>query len=201
MNKGLLFVISAPSGCGKGAILSEILKDDRFYYSVSSTTRSPRVGEIDGISYDFLTTEQFEELIDSNGMLEYAQYCNNYYGTPKEVIERKRLEGKNVILEIEVQGAMQVKKNCSDAVLIFIMPPSIAELERRLRKRGTEIDEVIAQRVSKSVEEIPYANKYDYVIVNGELEKAIEDLKSVISAEENKAVYAENFINEVLENA
>ncbi|MGN1087263.1 MAG: guanylate kinase [Porcipelethomonas sp.] len=201
MNKGLLFVVSAPSGCGKGTILSEILKDDRFYYSVSSTTRSPREGEINGVSYNFLTKEQFEELISSDGMLEYAQYCDNYYGTPKEMVEKKRLEGKNVILEIEVQGAMQVKKNCSDAVLIFIMPPSVAELERRLRKRGTETDDVIAKRVAKAVEEIPFAHKYDYVVVNGELEKAVDDFKAVISAEEHKAVYARDFIDEVLENA
>ncbi len=201
MNKGLLFVVSAPSGCGKGTILAEILKDEKFYYSVSSTTRAPREGEIDGVSYNFLTNEQFKKLIDSDGMLEYAQYCDNYYGTPKEMVEQKRLEGKNVILEIEVQGAMQVKKNCSDAILIFVMPPSVSELERRLKKRGTEADEVIAKRVSKAVEEIPFAHQYDYAVVNGELEKAIEDFKSIVSAEEHKAVYVKDFINEVLENA
>lgn len=201
MNKGLLFVVSAPSGCGKGTILEEILKDDKFYFSISSTTRSPRPNEADGVNYNFTTIESFEKMISENGMLEYTRYCDNYYGTPKEMVEKKRLEGKNVILEIEVDGAMQVRKNCSDAVLIFVMPPSIAELERRLRKRGTETDEVIAKRVAKAVEEIPYAHKYDYVVVNGELEKAIEDFKSVISAEEHKAEYAADFIDEVLKNA
>lgn len=201
MNKGLLFVVSAPSGCGKGTILNEILKDDSFYYSISSTTRSPREGEINGVNYNFITKADFEKLISSGSMLEYAQYCENYYGTQKEMVEQKRLEGKNVILEIEVQGAMQVKQNCSDAILIFIMPPSLPELDRRLRKRGTEDDEVIAMRVSKAAEEIGHAHKYDYIIVNGELEKAIEDFKSVISAERHKAVYAEDFINEVLKNA
>lgn len=200
MNKGLLFVISAPSGCGKGTILSEIL-NERIYFSVSSTTRKPRNGEVDGVDYNFITVSQFKELIEENGMLEYAEYCGNYYGTPKNMIEKMRCEGKNVILEIDVQGAMQVKENCKDAILVFIMPPSIAELERRLRKRGTETDEVISRRIAKAVDEISFAHKYNYVVVNNELEKAVEDLKSVISAEEHKAGYAEEFINEVLKNA
>lgn len=201
MNRGLLFVVSAPSGCGKGTILSEVLKDDKFFYSVSSTTRSPRDGEIDGVNYNFKTCEQFEQLIASDGMLEYARYCDNYYGTEKAPVEKKRLEGKNVILEIEVQGAMQVKKNCPEAILIFILPPSVSELERRLRKRGTETDEVIAQRVSKAAEEITQAKKYDYIVVNAALEKAVEDFKAIITAEEQKTAYAENFIDEVLKNA
>lgn len=201
MNKGLLFVVSAPSGCGKGTILAEILKDDKYFYSVSSTTRKPREGEVDGVNYNFLSKEQFEELIKADGMLEYACFCDNYYGTSKEMVEQKRLEGKHVILEIDVQGAMQVREKCSDAVLIFIMPPSVSELERRLRKRGTETDDVIAKRVSKSAEEIEAARSYDYVVVNAELEKAIEDFKTVISAEEHRVSYAEELINEVLKNA
>lgn len=200
MNKGLLFVVSAPSGCGKGTILSEIL-NERIYFSVSSTTRKPRNGEVDGVDYNFITVSQFKELIEENGMLEYAEYCGNYYGTPKNMVEKMRGAGKNVILEIDVQGAMQVKENCKDAILVFIMPPSIAELERRLRKRGTETDEVISRRIAKAVDEISFAHKYNYVVVNDELEKAVEDLKSVISAEEHKAGYAEEFINEVLKNA
>lgn len=201
MSNGHLFVVSAPSGCGKGTILSEILKNDRFYYSVSSTTRNPREGEVDGVNYNFRTREQFEELIASDKMLEYAQFCENYYGTEKEMVEKKLSEGKNVLLEIEVQGAMQVKERRPDAIMIFIMPPSISELERRLRKRGTETDEVIAKRVAEAAGEIAYAYKYDYVVVNGELEKAIEDFKAVISAEEHKATYAKEFIDEVLKNA
>lgn len=201
MSKGLLFVVSAPSGCGKGTLLSEILKDDKFYYSVSATTRAPRPDEIDGVNYNFLSKEQFERLIESDGMLEYAKYCDNYYGTPKEAVEKKRLEGKNVILEIEVQGAMQVRKNCPDAILMFIMPPSIAELDRRLRKRGTEADDVIAKRVEKASEEIPHAEKYDYIIVNGALEKAVEDFQAIVTAEEHKSVHTKKIINEVLKNA
>lgn len=201
MNKGLLFVVSAPSGCGKGTVLAEVLRDEKFYYSISATTRKPREGEIDGVNYRFLSKEQFESLVNSGGMLEYAQYCDNYYGTPKDMVEKKRLEGKNVILEIEVQGAMQIRKNCPDAILIFILPPSVAELERRLRKRGTETDDVIAQRVAKAAEEIPYAEKYDYIVVNGALEKAVEDFLAVISAEEHKTVNSVNLINEVLGNA
>lgn len=201
MNNGHLFVVSAPSGCGKGTILAEILKNDNFYYSVSSTTRAPREGEVDGVNYNFRTKEQFEELIASDRMLEYAQFCENYYGTEKEMVERKLSEGKNVILEIEVQGAMQVKERRPDATMIFIMPPSISELERRLRKRGTETDEVIAKRVAEAAGEIAYAYKYDYVVVNGELEKAIDDFKAVITAEEHKASYAKEFIDEVLKNA
>lgn len=201
MNKGLLFVVSAPSGCGKGTVLAEVLRDEKFYYSISATTRKPREGEIDGVNYRFLSKEQFESLVNSGGMLEYAQYCDNYYGTPKDMVEKKRLEGKNVILEIEVQGAMQIRKNCPDAILIFILPPSVAELERRLRKRGTETDDVIAKRVAKAAEEIPYAEKYDYIVVNGALEKAVEDFLAVISAEEHKTVNAVNLINEVLGNA
>lgn len=201
MNKGLLFVVSAPSGCGKGTVLAEILKNEKFYYSVSSTTRKPRNGEINGVDYNFITDEQFKSLISSNDMLEYAEYCGNFYGTPKSMVDKMRCLGKNVILEIDVQGAMNIKKNCSDAILIFIMPPSIDELERRLRKRGTETDEVIKRRITKAIEEISSAHNYDYVLVNNELEKAVEDFKSVISAEEHKAEYSEEFINEVLKNA
>ncbi len=138
MNKGLLIVVSAPSGCGKGTILSEVLKDDRFYYSVSATTRSPRLGEVNGVTYHFITKQDFEERIKNNAMLEYAEYCGNYYGTPKKEIDEMREQGKNVILEIEVQGAMKVREICPDAVFIFVLPPSVAELERRLKKRATE---------------------------------------------------------------
>ncbi len=187
MNKGLLIVVSAPSGCGKGTILSEILKEDGYYYSVSATTRNPREGEVDGVNYHFISKEEFQKRISENGMLEYAQYCGNYYGTPKKEVDEMRSKGRDVILEIEVQGAMKVKKLCPDAVFIFIAPPSVAELERRLRKRGTETDEVIAQRVAEAEGEISHAGEYDYVIVNGALEDAIEDFKTVVRAEKLRA--------------
>lgn len=201
MNKGLLIVVSAPSGCGKGTILSEVLKDDRFYYSVSATTRSPRLGEVNGATYHFITKQDFEERIKNNAMLEYAEYCGNYYGTPKKEIDEMREQGKNVILEIEVQGAMKVREICPDAVFIFVLPPSVAELERRLKKRATETDDVIAQRVSQARSEIELARKYDYVVVNAALEDAINDFKAVIKAEELKVSNAQDLIDEVINNA
>ena len=201
MNKGLLIVVSAPSGCGKGTILSEVLKDDSFYYSVSATTRSPRLGEVNGVTYHFITKQDFEERIENNAMLEYAEYCGNYYGTPKKEIDEMREQGKNVILEIEVQGAMKVREICPDAVFIFVLPPSVAELERRLKKRATETDDVIAQRVSQARSEIELARKYDYVVVNAALEDAINDFKTVIKAEELKVSNAQDLIDEVINNA
>ena len=200
-NRGLLIVVSAPSGCGKGTLLAEILKDKDYYYSVSATTRSPREGEVDGVNYHFTTREEFEELIKSDGMLEYAQYCGNYYGTPKKEVEKKLSEGKNVILEIEVQGAMQVKKIAPEGVFVFILPPSVSELKKRLLKRGTEEISVIEKRVSEAVGEIKYAEKYDYVIVNDDLSKAVDDFKMVISAEKMRTKNSKEIIDEVLKNA
>ncbi|MBP0961084.1 MAG: guanylate kinase [Oscillospiraceae bacterium] len=201
MDKGILIVVSAPSGCGKGTILAEVLKDEKFFYSVSATTRSPRPGETDGVNYHFLKKEQFEELIASGGMLEYAQYCDNYYGTPRDKVMEKLGEGKHVILEIEVQGAMQIREKCPDAVFIFIAPPSVGELRNRLSGRGTETAEVIEKRVSEAAHEISFAEKYDYVIVNDRLEEAIEDFRTVVRAEELKSVNQKNIIDEVLKNA
>lgn len=201
MNKGILFVVSAPSGCGKGTILAEILKDKDFYYSVSATTRSPRPGEINGINYHFLKKDEFEEKIHTGGMLEYAHYCGNYYGTPKDKVFQKLDEGKNVILEIEVQGAMQVKEKCPDAVFIFIAPPSVGELKKRLENRGTESAEVIQQRVSEAAHEISFAKDYDYIVVNDVLEDAVKDFQAVVRAQKIKSENQNKFINEVLENA
>lgn len=201
MNKGIMIVVSAPSGCGKGTVLAEILKDDRYYYSVSATTRSPREGEVDGVNYRFITRDEFEKMISENGMLEYAEYCGNYYGTPKKILEEKMNEGKDVILEIEVQGAMQIKKLCPDAVFIFIAPPSISELERRLKKRGTETQEVIEKRVSEAAGELKQAVNYDYIVINAALEDAVDDFKTIIKAEKMKTAHTKNIINEVLENA
>lgn len=200
-NKGRMIVVSAPSGCGKGTILTEILKSDEFYYSVSATTRAPREGEVDGVNYHFITREKFLELIESGGMLEYAEYCGNYYGTPRKILEEKMEEGKNVILEIEVQGAMKVRSLCPDAIFIFIVPPTIAELERRLHKRGTESDEVIARRVSEAAGEITQAENYDYIVVNAALEDAVDDFKTIIRAESMKTAHNKNLIGEVLSNA
>lgn len=183
-NRGLLIIVSAPSGCGKGTILAEVLKDKSYYFSVSATTRSPREGELNGVNYQFISKAEFEEIIEKDGMLEYATYCDNYYGTPKQQVEEMLDSGKNVLLEIEVQGAMQMREICPDGVFIFINPPSISELKRRLTKRGTESDEVINARVAQAKKEMKYANEYDYIIENDVLENAIEDFKTIVRAEE-----------------
>lgn len=199
MSKGLLIVVSAPSGCGKGTILAEVLKNDNFYYSVSATTRAPRDGETDGVNYHFLTKEKFEELIAAQGVLEYAQYCGNYYGTPKKAVFDKLEEGKDVILEIEVQGAMKIKEKCPEAVFIFILPPSLSTLSHRLEKRGTETEEVIAKRVAEAVGEIEKAYKYDYVIVNDDLDEAVADFMMAVKAEKMTVKRSAHVIDKILE--
>lgn len=202
MNRGVLYVISAPSGCGKGTILEKVLKNNtNIFYSVSATTRNPRERELDGVNYYFHSKEEFQSLIDSDGMLEYACFCDNYYGTPRKQVEEKLANGIDVILEIETKGAMQVRKNCPDAIFIFILPPSINELRRRLNKRRTESDEDIEKRVGEAEDEIRCAKKYDYIMINAELEKAILDLEAIITA--TKLTNTRNLykINEVLKNA
>lgn len=186
MSKGTLFIVSGPSGCGKGTVLAEILKQDNVYYSVSATTRAPRPGEVNGVNYHFLSKDEFEKLIENGGMLEYANYCGNYYGTPKKPVEDMLAEGKNVILEIEVQGALKVMEKCPEAVSVFILPPSLKELRRRLHKRGTETEEVIEKRIGEAAGEIRKAVNYDYVMINGELEIAVSDLLSIINSQKLK---------------
>ena len=191
-NNGRLIVFSAPSGCGKGTMLAEILKNDDYCVSVSATTRQPREGEVDGVNYYFLSKGDFlQKVADSD----------NYYGTLISEVDGRLSEGKNVILEIEVQGAMKIREKRPDAVFVFIAPPSISELRRRLRKRGTETDEVIEKRVSQAAGELSYADKYDYVIVNDDLDDAISDFFAVMRAEKLRTKYSENTINEVLKNA
>ncbi len=186
MKRGKLFVVSAPSGCGKGTILGEILKDPKFYYSVSATTRDARPGEVDGVHYRFLTKPQFEELIAQDAFLEYAPYCENYYGTLEAPIEENLSQGKHVILEIEVKGAKQVMEKRPDAVLLFIAPPSIETVRERLINRGTESMEVIEKRVAQAAEEMTFQHDYHYTIVNDVLSEAIDDFKSIVRAEECK---------------
>ena len=201
MNKGRLIVFSAPSGCGKGTMLAEILKNEKFRCSVSATTRSPREGEIDGVNYLFLTREDFESRINAEQFLEHAEYCGNYYGTLMSEVDSYLDKGINVILEIEVQGAMKIREKRPEALFVFIAPPSVAELTRRLKKRGTETDEVIAERVSQAAGEIAAAEKYDYIIVNDALEDAVSDFFAVIRAEELKSENMGEILNEVLKNA
>lgn len=201
MNKGRLIIFSAPSGCGKGTMLEQILKDDNFCVSVSATTRSPREGEIDGVNYHFLSTDDFMSRIDNGDFLEYASYCDNFYGTLRSEVDRMLEQGKNVILEIEVQGALKVMKKCPTALSVFIAPPSVGELRRRLHKRGTESDEVIEKRIAQSSREIALASKYDYIIINDALEDAVDDFFSVVRAEQLRAENSAETIIGVISNS
>ena len=181
MNKGSLFVITGPSGAGKGTVLKEVIKSlDRLYFSVSATTRNPREGEVDGVHYHFLTKERFEELIAGERFLEYAQYAENYYGTPLDPVLEQLEQGNDVILEIELQGALQVKQRMPQAVLVFIAPPSFEELEARLRGRGTESEEVILRRLAIARQECANMDQFHYVVVNDEVADAAERLRAVI---------------------
>lgn len=184
MSKGLLFVVSAPAGCGKDTILEQVLaKEDNVGYSVSATTRAPRPGEVDGTHYFFITRERFEKMIANGEVLEYTEYCGNYYGTPRKGVEAMLAEGKDVVLKIEIEGAMNIKKLFPDCCLVFILPPSMRELERRLRKRGTEDEPTIMRRIAQAKNELDAAADYDYFVVNDDLEDAVNDLIAVIRGE------------------
>lgn len=181
---GRLIVVSGPSGSGKGTILGEILKSPDYVYSVSATTRQPRQGEIDGRHYFFMQKTEFEERILQNGFIEYAEYNGNYYGTPVDFVNANLKNGKNVILEIEVQGAMQIKKTIPDALFIFMTPESRTELEDRLRLRGSEDEQTIKRRLAIADRELSSSLLYDYVIFNekGKQEKAVEDFFAAVRA-------------------
>lgn len=184
MDKGILIVVSAPAGCGKDTILEQALtKNGNLFYSVSATSRAIRPNETDGISYHFRTRRQFEDMIKNGELLEYTEYCGNYYGTPKKAVEDMLAAGKDVILKIEVEGAANIKKMFPDCTMIFILPPSFGELDRRLHKRGTEDEETIQRRIKTARGELEFARNYDYLVVNGALEKAVDDFLAVISAE------------------
>jgi len=183
--RGLLIVFSGPSGVGKGTVRQEIFStpDHKFEYSVSITTRQKRPGEVDGVDYFFRTHEEFEELIKNGQMLEYAEYVGNYYGTPLTYVNETLDKGIDVFLEIEVQGALQVKKKVPDGVFIFLTPPDLDELKDRLVGRGTDSEEVIRQRIERAKEEIALMREYDYAVVNDEVPLAAERVKRIIEAE------------------
>lgn len=183
-NKGSLIVLSGPSGSGKDSICERLKEyNDRFWVSISCTTRKPRTGEEEGIDYFFKTKEEFEKLIKENKLLEYAEYNGEYYGTPKEKINEYLNKGIDVILVIEVQGALKIKKLINEAIFIFIMPPTMKDLVLRLKKRGTESDEKILKRFKKAYQEVNMITKYNYVVVNDELDKATKKVNSIIEAQ------------------
>lgn len=183
--KGLLVVISGPSGVGKGTVRKALFKREghNLEFSVSMTTRSPREGEVDGKDYYFVSKEEFKEQIKKGNLLEHAKFVNNYYGTPKDKVIEQLEEGKEVVLEIEVQGALQVKAKMTDAVYIFIAPPSWEALEKRLTSRGTESSDIIMERLTKARNEIMLASSYDYIVINDEIENAVDKIIAIIRAE------------------
>lgn len=186
--KGLLIVFSGPSGSGKGTVLAEAMRQSQdLEISVSATTRAPRVGEVDGVNYFFQSKEAFQEMIAQDGFIEWAQFCENYYGTPRTYVESRLAQGKDVVLEIEVQGAMQVKKAFPDSVLIFNLPPSLEELRTRLIGRQTESIEVVDQRLSAAKQELAMAKEYDYIIVNDEVSLAAKKFLSIVETEKLRA--------------
>ncbi len=182
--KGLLIVVSGPSGAGKGTICKELIsRDNSIVVSVSATTRAPRNGEVAGISYHYLDRDQFEDMIDSDGFLEHAKVYDNYYGTPKKFVIDHIVKGDNVLLEIDIQGALQVKKKYPEGIFVFILPPSMKELKSRIVGRGSETPESLEKRLSSAYSEIEYIKNYDYFIVNDKVDHATDILQSIILAE------------------
>ncbi len=182
-HKGILIVVSGFSGAGKGTLMKELLKRyDNYALSVSMTTREPREDEKDGVSYFFVDKETFERSIAADGLIEYASYCGNYYGTPREYVEKCLDAGKDVILEIEIQGALKVKEKFPEALLLFVMPPDAKELKRRLEGRGTESPEVIQKRLERACEEAEGIENYEYLIINDDLEECVREMHGIIGA-------------------
>ncbi len=200
-DKGLLVVLSAPAGCGKDTVLAEVKKaDSNVKQSISMTTRLPREGEQDGVDYYFTSVSDFENKISENGFLEYVKYGVNYYGTPKKAIEEMVDSGKTVILKIEVEGAGNVRKIYPDAVSIFIMPPSLTELSRRLKNRGTETEEDICRRLKIAEDEMQRAKEYNYIVINDDLSVCVNDVLSIIKAERLKYSNMQEKVEEIINN-
>lgn len=199
IKKGLLIIISGFSGTGKGTAIKKLLElyPNDYCLSISATTRNPREGEVHGREYFFKTKEDFEEMIMKQELIEYTQYVDNYYGTPKEYVEDQMDAGHNIILEIEIDGALNVKKLYPDALLIFLLPPSIKELEKRLRERGTESDDVIADRIKRASEESKVIREYDYVVVNDTIDDCVSTIHNIVEIEGLKVYRQEEVIHNI----
>lgn len=196
--QGILIVLSGFSGSGKGTIMKELLKRyDNYALSISATTRAPREGEEHGREYFFITREEFEKMIAKEELIEYAKYVNNYYGTPRAYVEEQLAAGKDVILEIEIQGALQVKKKFPDTLLLFVTPPSAEELRKRLIGRGTESMEVIEQRMQRAIEESDGMDSYDYYVINDDLDTCVEEVHRIIQAEHNRSTRNQAFADQI----
>lgn len=196
--KGILIVVSGFSGAGKGTLMKKLLSEyDNYALSISATTRNPRVGEVDGREYFFKTVEEFEEMIADDNLIEYARYVNNYYGTPKNYVMEQLEAGKDVVLEIEIQGALKIKEKYPDALLLFVTPPSAEELRARLIGRGTESMDVIESRMKRAIEEAQGMDKYDYLVVNDDLEVCVEEMHQIIQSEHDKAFRNTEFIAQI----
>lgn len=198
MKNGILFVMSGPSGTGKGTICNELLRTENIFLSVSATTREKRAGEVDGVTYNYMYREEFEALIDSGEMLEYAQYNGNYYGTPKRNVEKMLAQGTNVLLEIEPQGALHVKELFPEAVLIFVLPPSMSELKKRLEERGRENEEQIAERLAAAKWEFEQALKYNYIVVNDELQTCVDEVVGILHRKIVERELVDSLLTELL---
>ena len=199
--RGLLIVLSGPSGVGKGTVRAAIFSkgEQKFVYSISATTRLPRTGETDGIDYFFKTREEFEQMIQNKQLLEYAEYVGNYYGTPLEYVENTLAKGKDVFLEIDVQGAIQVRELMPDGVFIFLTPPDLNELESRIVNRGTDSDEVIAKRMKTAREELELMKYYDYSVVNDTVDNAVQKIEAIIQTEHLRIIRNLDTIEELEE--
>lgn len=199
-HKGILLVISGFSGAGKGTLVKKLIGEyDNYALSISMTTRNPRVGEEHGREYFFATKEEFEHKITEDGFIEHACYCGNYYGTPKDYVESMLAAGKDVILEIEIQGAMKVKEQYPQALLLFVVPPSAEELKRRLTGRGTETEEVIDARLKRAYEESQGIEQYDYLVINDDLDRCVHELHNIVLSEHNRPERNEAFIEKIRE--
>lgn len=201
MNRqGILVVVSGFSGAGKGTLMKELLRRyDNYALSISATTRAPREGEQDGKEYFFVSKEQFQKMIEEDRLIEYAQYVNNYYGTPREYVEKKMAEGKDVILEIEIQGALKVKKRFPDALLLFVTPPNAMELRRRLVGRGTETLEVINARLHRAAEEASGMEAYDYLLINDDIDRCVEEMHQLIQLQHRRTSCHLDFLSQMRE--